>query len=54
MAGIATFDPDKMSKDRRDWLEVFGNLWGEKHPGKEPLTAEEKQALSDALNPFSK
>lgn len=48
------FDPDHMTRSQRDWLEVFGNVWGEKHPVVEPLTVEEKQALEAALNPFAR
>jgi hypothetical protein len=48
------FDVDKLSKDRRDWLEIFGNQWGTRRFQESPLTPEEKQALEDALNPFRK
>ncbi len=50
-------DADSMAhlpKHRRDWLEMFGNTWGSNKPTVEPLTDEEKQALSDALNPFAR
>lgn len=46
-------DFDHLPKDRRDWLEIFGNLWGTKHYGAERLTAEEKAELAKALNPFA-
>jgi hypothetical protein len=47
---------DKLPKDRRDWLEIFGNQWGSrKFPKADTaLTDEERQALTDALNPFRK
>lgn len=46
-------DLDKLPKDRRDWLEVFGNQWGTRQFDDPPITDEEKRALSEALNPFS-
>ena len=36
------------------WLEVFGNQWGTRQFGGEPMTPEENQHLLDALNPFAK
>jgi hypothetical protein len=45
-------DLDHLPKDRRDWLEVFGNQWGTKRHNADRLTPEEKQALEAALNPF--
>ncbi len=50
------FDPDKISKDRRNWLEIFGNQWGSRRFDQDDIavTPEEKQALADALNPFHK
>lgn len=47
-------DYEHLPKDRRDWLEVFGNQWGTRKHDAEPMTAEENQALLDALNPFAK
>jgi hypothetical protein len=48
------FNPDKLSKDRRDWLEIFGNQWGPRRYAPEDvmLTDEHKAALTNALNPF--
>jgi hypothetical protein len=46
-------DIDKLSKERRDWLEVFGNQWKMSRDRREPMTDEEKQALQEAVNPFS-
>ncbi len=43
-----------LPKHRRDWLEIFGDTWGSNKPVVEPMTAEEKQALHEALNPFSR
>lgn len=44
-------DLDHLPKDRRDWLEVFGNQWGTKKHG-ERMTEEENAILLEALNPF--
>lgn len=49
----APIDLDNLPKDRRDFLEIFGNQWGTRKHGAERLTAQEKQGLLDALNPFS-
>jgi hypothetical protein len=46
------FDPDKMTRHQRDWLECFGNQWAMSPNRVEPITADEKQALADALNPY--
>ena len=49
-------DPDslsKLSKDRRDWLEIFGNTWGCRQFVQDPMTDDEKRALLAALNPWS-
>lgn len=45
-------DLDKLPKDRRDWLEVFGNQWGTRKHRAAPMTADEKAALLEALNPL--
>jgi len=42
-----------LPKHRRDWLEMFGNTWGDNKPVVEPMTEEEKRALESALNPFA-
>lgn len=49
-------DWDHLPKHRRDWLEVFGNQWGSRRfaPEDTRMTAEEKQALAIALNPFAR
>lgn len=54
--GLIDLDSDamgKLPKDRRDWLEIFGNQWGTRIHGALPLDAEEKLALAAALNPFA-
>lgn len=52
LIGRSKIDYDHLPKHRRDWLEMFGNLWGTRRHDAEPMTAEEKQALELALNPF--
>lgn len=54
--GLVNLDSDamgKLPKDRRDWLEIFGNQWGTRNHGALPLDEEEKRALAAALNPFA-
>jgi hypothetical protein len=47
-------DIDKLPKDRRDWIGIFGNQWGPRRFDAPPMTAEDNQALLDALNPFTR
>lgn len=46
-------DLDHLTPYYRDWLEVHGNQWGTKRHGERP-TAEEAQAVHDALNPYKR
>lgn len=47
---------DKLPKDRKDWLEIFGNQWGTRRFTSEEttVTPEERAALNAALNPFAR
>lgn len=49
-------DIGNISKDRRDWLEIFGNQWGTRryNAADVRMTPDEKQAIETALNPFAK
>ena len=49
-------DIDHLPKDRRDWLEIFGNQWGGRRwaANEVVMTPDEKEALERALNPFAK
>jgi hypothetical protein len=48
------YDFDHLPKERRDWLEIFGNQWGTRKHGAGHLTPEENQRLLDALNPWKR